>query len=48
VLTGRGSLLQKGRLIAFVDYHLTIPRQSHFIMNPTGNLRVKYEDQVGL
>lgn len=47
VLEGRGSLLQKGRLIAQVDYHLTIPHQSHFVMNPTGNLRVKYQDHAG-
>lgn len=47
-LEGRGSLLQHGRLIAHnVDYHLTIPTQTHFIANPTGNLHFDYEDYLG-
>lgn len=46
-LEGRGVLLQKGRLIATVDYHLTIPTQTHFVINPTGSLRFDYEDYLG-
>ena len=42
-LEGRGVLLQHGRLIADVDYHLTIPRQTHFIIVPTGSFRPDYE-----
>jgi hypothetical protein len=42
-LEGRGVLLQHGRLIADVDYHLTIPRQTHFILVPTGGFRPDYE-----
>ena len=47
VLEGRGTLLQHGRLIAKVDYHLTIPRQTHFIINPTGNFKLDYENHAG-
>lgn len=43
-LEGQGSLLQHGRLIATVDYHLTIPGQTHFLVNPTGRFRPDYED----
>ncbi len=47
VLEGRGLLLQHGRLIAGVDYHLTIPHQTHFIINPTGGLQFDYDDHLG-
>jgi len=46
-LEGRGTLLQQGRFIASVDYHLTIPSQTHFIINPTGNFRSDYESHAG-
>jgi hypothetical protein len=46
-LEGRGALLQHGRLIAHVDYHLTIPHQTHFFINPMGNFQVNYEDYAG-
>jgi hypothetical protein len=46
-LEGRGQLLQHGRLIAQIDYHLTIPTETHFVINPTGNLRFDYEDYLG-
>lgn len=44
---GQGVLLQQGRRIATVDYHLTIPTQTHFTINPTGRLRFNYEDYLG-
>ena len=47
VLQGHGALLRRGRLIAAVDYHLTIPSQTHFLINPTGKLRLDYEDHAG-
>lgn len=40
-------LLQHGRLVAGVDYHLTVPRQTHFIIVPTGGLRRDYEAHFG-
>ena len=46
-LEGRGVLLQHGRRVAKVDYHLVIPSQTHFFMNPTGKLRFDYEDHLG-
>ena len=47
VLEGRGTLLQHGRIVAEVDYHLTIPNQIHFFINPTGNFRLDYDDHLG-
>lgn len=47
ILEGSGVLLQQGRLIARVDYHLTIPRETHFVINPTGSFRLDYEDHLG-
>ncbi len=47
VLEGRGALLQHGRLIAGVDYQLTIPGQTHFLINPSGNIRSDYEEHAG-
>jgi hypothetical protein len=47
ILEGQGVLLQHGRLIANVDYHLTIPSQTHFLVNPTGHFRLDYEDYAG-
>jgi hypothetical protein len=46
-LEGRGLLLEHGRLIANIDYHLTIPTQTHFAINPTGSLHFDYEDYLG-
>jgi len=46
-LEGRGQLLQHGRLIAQIDYHLTIPAEPHFVINPTGKLQFDYEDYLG-
>ena len=43
VLEGCGRLLQHGRLVVEVDYHLTIPRDLYFIINPTGSLHLDYE-----
>ncbi|MFQ5613562.1 MAG: hypothetical protein ACE5H9_15670 [Anaerolineae bacterium] len=36
-LEGQGALLQHGRLVARVDYHLSLPTQTHFVTsaNPT-------------
>lgn len=47
VLEGRGQLLQHGRLMANVDYHLTIPRDVYFMINPTGSFHLDYEDYLG-
>lgn len=47
VLEGRGQLLQHGRFVANVDYHLTIPRDIYFVVNPTGAFRLDYEDYLG-
>lgn len=47
VLEGRGLLRQQGRLVAQVHYHLTIPRDLHFLLNPTGRLHLDYEDYLG-
>jgi hypothetical protein len=47
VLEGRGQLLQHGRFVANVDYHLTIPRAIYFVINPTGNFRLDYDDYLG-
>lgn len=47
IIEGRGLLLQHGRLIASVDYHLSIPRQTHFIINPTGNIQPDYQEHTG-
>ncbi len=46
-LEGRGLLLQHGRLIASVDYHLTIPRQIYFVINPIGSFHPDYEAYLG-
>ncbi len=46
ILEGRGLLLQHGRLIAHIDYHLTIPTQTHFVINPTGSFSLDYEDYL--
>lgn len=40
-------LLQQGRLVAGVDYHLTIPRQTHFIIVPSEGIRPDYEAHLG-
>jgi hypothetical protein len=45
-LEGRGALLQQGRLVAGVDYHLTIPRPPHFIIVPPDGLRPDYETHL--
>jgi hypothetical protein len=47
VLEGRGLLLQHGRLVANVHYHLAIPRDLYFLLNPTGRLRLDYEEYLG-
>jgi len=46
-LEGHGLLLQHGRLVAEVDYHLTIPSETHFFVNPTGRFRLDYEEHLG-
>ena len=47
ILEGRGLLLQQGRLVAQVHYHLTIPRDLYFLLHPTGRLHLDYEDYLG-
>lgn len=46
-LEGRGLLLQHGRLVANIGYHLTIPTQTHFVINPSGSLHFDYKDYLG-
>jgi hypothetical protein len=46
-LEGRGMLLQQGRLVAGVDYLLTIPHQTHFIIVPPEGMRPDYEAHLG-
>jgi hypothetical protein len=47
VLEGQGQLLEHGRLIATVSYHLSIPHQTHFIINPTGRVHFDYDTYLG-
>ncbi len=47
VLEGEGALLQHGRLVAQVMYHLTIPQQTHFVINPTKQINFDYDDYLG-
>lgn len=47
VLEGHGNLLQHGRLVAPVDYHLTIPDQTYFFINPTGEFSLSYDKYRG-
>lgn len=44
-LEGSGLLLQHGRLVARVDYHLAIPRATHFALNPR-SLHLDYESHL--
>lgn len=44
ILEGSGLLLKQGRLIAPVECHLSIPSQTHFLINPTGNFRTDYRE----
>lgn len=46
ILEGSGLLLKQGRLIAPVEYHLSIPTQTHFLINPTGKFRADYREYV--
>ncbi|GAB4414713.1 MAG: hypothetical protein Fur0044_09570 [Anaerolineae bacterium] len=46
-LAGHGLLLQQGRLIANVDYHLAIPRQTHFVIVPSDGLSGDYGAYLG-
>ena len=47
VLEGQGQLLQHGRFVAPVDYHLTIPSQTYFFINPTGEFSLNYDKYRG-
>ena len=47
VLEGQGTLLQHGRQVAIVDYHLAIPNQAHFLINPTGKFHSEYAEHAG-
>lgn len=46
-LEGHGQLLRHGQLIAQVEYHLTIPREIYFAVNPTGGFNPDYEAHLG-
>ena len=45
-LEGHGQLWQQGRLVARVDYHLSIPRVTYFILNPTSTFQLDYETHL--
>jgi hypothetical protein len=45
-LEGHGLLLQHGRLIAQVDYHLAIPGEIYFLTNPTHTLHPNYDSYL--
>ena len=34
-------------MVAEVHYHLTIPRDLYFLLNPTGRLHLDYEEYLG-
>ena len=46
-LEGAGLLLQQGRIVARVHYHLSIPTQTHFLVNPSGGLKPEYASHAG-
>ena len=46
-LEGTGILLQHGRVITQVDYHLAVPTLTHFLVNRPGELFTDYADYVG-
>ncbi len=39
---GAGYLLQHGRIITSIHYHLSIPTQTHFLVNLPGSLSAAY------
>ncbi|GAB4460698.1 MAG: hypothetical protein Kow0031_40130 [Anaerolineae bacterium] len=43
---GAGYLLQRGRVIAGVYYHLSVPTQTHFLVNQPGSPVGPYSDFV--
>jgi hypothetical protein len=45
-IEGSGVLLRQGRIVVRVDYHLAIPTQTHFLVNPTGQLDLDYSDHA--
>jgi hypothetical protein len=47
IIEGSGELLQQGRWVANVDYHLTIPGEMYMIINPTGGFARDYESLLG-
>lgn len=44
---GSGFLLQHGRLVTRVHYHLSIPTQTHFLVNSPGRVSADYADFAG-
>jgi len=44
-IEGRGMLWHDGNPVAAVDYHLTVPQESDFVMNPLSQLQFE-ETQV--
>ena len=46
-LDGAGLLLQQGRIVADVYYHLSVPTQTHFLVNPLGGLKNDYANYAG-
>ena len=46
-LEGTGILLQHGRAITQVDYHLAVPTLTHFLVSRPGELFTDYADYAG-
>ena len=46
-LEGQGVLLQHGRWIAPVGYHLAIPGRTHFVLNHSAGAKLNYGEHAG-
>lgn len=44
---GRGMLWRDNNPVVGVDYHLAMPQQSYFFLNPIGNLRFEGDKNLG-
>ncbi|MDM8528866.1 hypothetical protein QUF58_11755 [Anaerolineales bacterium HSG24] len=46
-IEGRGLLWLDDNPVAAVDYHLAMPQESHFWLNPLAHLRFEADEHVG-
>jgi len=46
-IEGRGLLWLDDNPVIAVDYHLTVPQESHFFLNPLAHLRFDADEHVG-